>query len=126
MDWAWESQGIARTVAYVGIATVSTPSAGYTNAAQAATEQRMAMGGHRLADLLNTLFAIRLGSIVRTNGGFGFSWNAVSGQSYHIQWKRQLGDPAWNDLTNITASGNVASFSDSFGQSQRFYQVAQP
>jgi hypothetical protein len=88
----------------------------------------MALGGHRLADLLTTLFAsnpIRLGSVICTNANFGFSWNAVSGKAYHVQWKQQLGDSTWNDLTNITTSGNSASFSEPLGQTGRFYRVAQ-
>ena len=128
MDWAREAQGIAETVSYVGITQNSTPSTTYLNTAQAATEQRMALGGHRLADLLTTLFTsnpIRLGSIIHTNGNFGFSWNAVSGKIYRVQWKQQPGDSTWNDLTNITASGNSASFSEPLGQTRRFYHVAQ-
>ena len=127
MDWAREGQGVAETVSYVGITLNSTPSSSYLNTAQTTTEQRMALGGHRLADLLTTLFAsnpILLSSIIGTNGNFGFSWNAVSGTSYRVQWKQQLGDSTWNDLTNITASGNSASFSEPLEQTQRFYRVA--
>ena len=126
MDWAREGQVVAKTISYVGISLNSTPSTSYINTAQATTEQRMALGGHRLADLLNTLFAIRLGTVFRANGNFGFSWNAVSGKTYRVQWKQQLGDSMWNDLTNITASGNSASFSEPSGQTQRFYQVTYP
>ena len=57
MDWARESQGVAEAVSYVGITLNSTPSTAYLNTAQATTEQRMSLGGHRLADLLTTLFA---------------------------------------------------------------------
>src|ERR1039458_742532 len=49
-------------------------------------EQRVALGAHRLADLLTTLFAsipIRLDSVIRTKGDFGFSWNTVSGKTTH-------------------------------------------
>jgi len=90
--------------------------------------RKLGLGGHRLADLLTTLFAsnpIRLGSVIGTNGNFGFSWNAVSGKAYRVQWQQQLGDSTWNDLTNITAFGNSASFSEPLGQTQRFYRVAQ-
>jgi len=128
MDWAREGQGVAETVSYVGISENTAPSSAYLNTAQATTEQRMAIGGHRLADLLTTLFTsypIRLGSVIRTNGRFGFSWNAVSGKAYRVQWKQQLGDSTWNDLTNVTASGNSASFSEPLGETQRLYRVAQ-
>jgi hypothetical protein len=55
MTWAWESYGIAATVAYVGITNNTTPTVSYTNTAQITTIQRMAIGGQRLAKLLNML-----------------------------------------------------------------------
>ena len=128
MDWAWDGQVVAEAVSYVGIALNSTPSSSYLNVAQTTTEQRMALGGHRLADLLTILFSsnpIRLGAIIRTNGNFGISWNAVSGKTYHVQWKQELGDVIWSDLTNIAASGTSASFNEPLGQTRRFYRVTQ-
>jgi hypothetical protein len=128
MDWAQEGLGLAETVVYVGITQNSAPLTAYLNTAEATTEQRMAQGGHRLADLLNTLFApnpISLTCFTRTNGNFGFSWSAVTGRTYSVQWKQRPGDPAWNPLTNITASGTSASFSEPLGQAQRFYRVAE-
>jgi hypothetical protein len=106
----------------------ATPSSDYLSAVQTTTEQRMALGGHRLADLLTMLFAsnpIRLGVVIRTNGTFGFFWNAVSDKTYHVQRKQQLGDVIWNDLTNIIASSDSASFSEPLGQTWRFYRVVQ-
>jgi hypothetical protein len=128
MDWARESQGVAETVSYVGITLNTAPSTSYLNTAKATTEQRMAVGGHRLADLLTTLFTaypITLRPFTTSNGKFSFSWSAISGKTYHVQWKQQFSDATWNDLTNITASGNSASFSEPLGQTQRFYRVTQ-
>jgi len=125
MDWASEGKHLAETVAYVGITLNTTPTSSYTNTVQIATAQRMALGGHRLADLLNTLYAIRLGPITHTNQAVAFSWNAVSGQVYRVQWKLRLTDPTWTDLTNIMATGSSASFSEPNGQIQRFYRIAQ-
>jgi S1/P1 Nuclease len=128
MNWAQEGLNLAKTVCYVGITNNTTPSTNYLNTAMAITEQRMAQGGHRLADLLNTIFPlspITLTSLTLTNGNFGFSWGAVSNSTYHVQWKQQLSDPAWNDLTNITASGNSVSFTEKPAQPQRFYRVTQ-
>ena len=59
MDWALEGLAIAETNAYVGITLNSSPSSDYLNKVELTTEQRMAMGGHRLADLLNTIYAIK-------------------------------------------------------------------
>jgi hypothetical protein len=128
MDWASEGFGLARTVSYVGITQNTTPSTSYLNTAQATTEQRMALGGHRLADLLDTILApdpVQLVSITRTNATFSFSWAAVSGASYRVQWKQQLDESVWHDLTNLTASGSTATFSEAATQSYRFYQVVQ-
>lgn len=128
MDWALEGLGLAETVAYVGITRNSAPSTTYLNTVQSTTEQRMAQGGHRLADLLNTLFApppISLTCFTLTKDGFGFSWNAVAGRTYSVQWKQQPGDPSWNTATNIIASGSSASFTESPSQTQRFYRVVE-
>ncbi len=128
MDWANEGFGLARTISYAGITQNTAPSAGYLNTAQATTEQRMALGGHRLADLLNALFApdpVRLVFLARTNENLGFSWSAVSGATYRVQWKQQLDEPAWHDLTSITASASSVSVTDMPTQSHRFYRVVQ-
>ena len=128
MDWANEGLNLAESLSYVGINRNETPSGSYLSTAQATTEQRMAAGGHRLADLLTTLFApspVTITSLTRTNGRFGFSWNAVSGRTYTVQWKQQLLDSNWNVLTNITAAGNSASFTEAQLPTQRFYRIAQ-
>jgi S1/P1 Nuclease len=128
MNWAIEGQGVAETVAYVGITYNTAPSAAYLSTAQSTTEQRMAAGGHRLADLLTTLFAaspINLTCLVQASGDFGFAWNAVSGQTYHVQWKQDLGDSDWQDLTDVTATTNSAMFSEPPAVSHRFYRVVQ-
>lgn len=57
MDWANEGFQLAQTVSYVGITRNGSPSAGYLNTTQSTTQERMAKGGKRLADLLNTIFA---------------------------------------------------------------------
>lgn len=128
MDWAQEGLTLAMTVSYVGITQNSAPSGAYLNTAMATTEQRMAAGGHRLADLLNTLFPanpIMLTPFAGQEGNFSFSWGAVSNSVYKVQWKLHLSDPTWNDLTNITASSNSVIFTDKLLQPQRFYRVAQ-
>jgi hypothetical protein len=87
----------------------------------------MSLGGHRLADLLTTLFAsypITLSPFTVSNARFSFSWSAISGRTYRVQWKQST-DASWNDLTNITASGTSASFSDPLAPTQRFYRVVQ-
>jgi hypothetical protein len=128
MDWAKESWGLAQTVAYVGITRNSPPSTAYTNSAQATTEQRMAAGGHRLADLLNTLFGtdtVRLVASPTSKTNLALSWSAIPGRAYHVQWKSQLTDSVWNDLTTLTATSNSLSISEPLTPTQRFYRVTQ-
>src|SRR5258707_14515074 len=51
-----------------------------------------------------TLFRSNLGTMAVTNGSFRFSWGAVNGRTYRVQWKQHLSAPGWNDLTNVTTS----------------------
>ena len=128
MTWAQEGLGLAQTVSYVGIALNATPSSDYLDAAQTTTDKRMADGGHRLADLLNTLFtppSVMLTSMTVTNGDFRFSWGAVSGATYQVQCKQQFSDLTWSNLADITPTTSTGTFSEPVTQSQRFYRVVQ-
>jgi hypothetical protein len=126
MDWAIEGRGLAQTISYVGITNGTSPTASYLGTAQATAEQRMAMGGRRLAKLLSTIYvtnAPSLTSVALTNGNFSLSWSAVPGRTYRVQWKQQPGDSVWNDLTDITASTNSISFTNAIAQPQQFFRV---
>jgi len=127
MDWAVEGRGIAETIVYKNISSNTAPSSAYLNTAQTTTEQRMAIGGQRLAKLLNTIFATNVPVVAFANvagDNFSFSWGSVSGRTYRVQWKQQMDDASWNDLTDIAASSNSTSFSEStLGQPQRFYRA---
>ena len=127
MDWAKEGWGLAITNAYGGITNGTAPTASYLTNAQAIATQRMAIGGQRLAKLLSTIFvtnAPALTSMTVTNGNFGLSWGAVPGRIYRVQWKQQVDDPAWNDLTDLSTTNTSISFVDpATTQSQRFYRV---
>jgi hypothetical protein len=127
MDWAIEGKTIAQTNSYVGITLNSTPSVSYTNTAQATAKQRLAMGGQRLAKLLNTIFVTNtpaVASATITNDNFGFSWSSVSGRTYRVQWKDQATDAVWSNLTDVTASTNSTSFGEpTAGKQQRIYRA---
>jgi|GEM_PF-728366 len=128
MTWALESWNIARTNSYADITNNTAPTTTYLDKAIATTEQRMAVGGHRLANLLNTLFPtdpVKFADIICTNGNLRFSWEAVTNVTYRVQWKQNLTDATWNDLTNITAASNSISFTEKVSEAQRFYRVAQ-
>ncbi|MGA2139470.1 MAG: S1/P1 nuclease [Verrucomicrobiia bacterium] len=127
MTWALESHGIAATVAYVGISSNTTPSVAYTNAAQATTAQRMAIGGQRLAKLLNTIYVTNAPvatSTAFTGPNFSFSWTSVSGRTYRVQWKQDLTATNWTDLTDITASTTSTTFTtNSVTLPQQFFRA---
>ena len=126
--WAIEGWGLAQTVSYVGITNNTTPTSAYLATASNTTEQRMAVGGFRLADLLNTIYStngVSLLSLTATNSRFGFSWSSVPGRKYRIQYAPQSWGATWLDLTSFTASSNSASFSENRVPTQRFYRVVQ-
>ena len=127
MDWAVEGRGLAATITYVGITNGTSPTTSYLTTAQATAKQRMAIGGQRLAKLLSTIFvtnAPTVASATVTNSNFGFSWSSVSGRTYRVQWKDQITDAVWSNLTDVTASTNSTSFSESTaGNSQRIYRA---
>lgn len=128
IDWAFEGKNLAMNVSYVGITDGATPSSNYLYSAQSTAQERLALGGHRLADLLNTLLTndpVTLSSKKIATGKFSFTWPALQGRTYRVQWKAKLSDPSWNNLTNILAPTNSISFSESLTQTQRFYRVTQ-
>ena len=53
-------------------------------------------------------------------------WSSVAGQTYRVQYKNDLNDAGWTDLTpDVTASGATAAKVDSVGAAtQRFYRVS--
>lgn len=126
MPWALEGRGVAATVSYVGIASNTTPSAAYLNTAQATAIQRLAIGGQRLAKLLNTIYVTNAPPLIAattTNNNFALSWATVTGRIYRVQWKQDLTNATWTDLTDISVSNTSATFTDPVLQPQRFYRL---
>src|SRR5204863_2468185 len=109
-----------------GIVTNTAPTASYLNSVTNTSEARLALGGKRLADLLNTIFAptpLPLTALPLTNNSFRFSWSTTNGAPYRIQWKQELTKIMWNDLTDVVASASSVTFTNAVTQSQRFYRV---
>ncbi len=51
-------------------------------------------------------------------------WSAISGTTYRVQFKDDLGNTNWTDLMpDITATGSSASFTDAPNVAQRFYRI---
>lgn len=126
-NWALEGVGICQTVSYVGIVRSNTPSVGYLDTAEARAEEQVALAGHRLADLLNTIMApapLTLVSAATTNGMFRFAWSASPAANYRIQVKTNLNDSLWIEQGRVMAISNLVSYSEPLMQGQRFYRVA--
>jgi hypothetical protein len=123
MDWAIEARDLAVSVCYSGITRNTAPSSAYLLSARSATAARMALGGKRLADLLNTIFALKVKAFLAENGDFGMSWNAVAGTVYHVQWADDPASLDWNPLADVTALSNSASFREAPVNGRRFYRV---
>jgi hypothetical protein len=53
-------------------------------------------------------------------------WDSLAGATYRVQYKTDLTDTAWTDLTpDVTASGATAAYIDSVGAAtQRFYRIS--
>ncbi|MDB6027049.1 MAG: Stage sporulation protein [Verrucomicrobiales bacterium] len=64
-----------------------------------------------------------LQSISANGGNFSFTWSAIVGRKYRVQYKDDLGAANWSDLTDITANSSTASFSETAGLTQRYYRV---
>jgi hypothetical protein len=65
-----------------------------------------------------------LQAIALSNNLIGLSWNAISGQTYRVQFKQDLSSANWSNLPpDVTASGSSAAKTDSIGHSVRLYRV---
>ena len=106
MTWATDSYSFAQTVAYAGITEGGTPTTSYLSNAMSTSKQRMAAGGHRLADLLNTIFATNVAAFTAspTNGPAPLTETFIDTSTGSIT------NRFWNfgdgSLTNFTAPTN--------------------
>ena len=126
MPWAVEGWGLAKTVAYVGVTNGTTPTASYLNTVMTTSKQRLAIGGQRLAKLPNTIYvtnAPNMTAAFLTNSNFALRWDAIPQRNYRVQWKHQLMDTNWTDLTDLTANTNTVLFTDPITQAQRLYRL---
>ena len=65
-------------------------------------------------------------SLLATNSAATLTWSAVSGLTYRVQFKTNLSDTAWSDLSpDVPASGTTASKTNQPLVGRRFYQIRQ-
>ncbi|MEO8616865.1 MAG: S1/P1 nuclease [Luteolibacter sp.] len=123
MEWAIEGQQRALSICYSGISRSAAPTSTYVLTAKSTTEELLALGGHRLADLLNILLAVKPSPYLLPSGTFGFSWRSVSGFTYQIQSSSSLTAESWEKLTDVTATGSTASFEIPTSSDGRFFRL---
>ena len=65
-------------------------------------------------------------SMTRNNGGFAFSWDAIAGRTYQVQYTTDLLSGLWWNLGDpLVAAGTTLSTWDEIGpDAKRFYRVA--
>jgi hypothetical protein len=66
-----------------------------------------------------------ISSITQTNGALAFTWTAITGSSYQVQYTTNTAATNWNNLGGVlVATNSIMSGLDSIGpDSQRFYRV---
>jgi hypothetical protein len=69
--------------------------------------------------------APQLGAVSLNNGSLTFSWPAVAGGTYRVQYTDALASPDWTSIVpDLTGSGSPLSITvPASGDSQRFYRV---
>jgi uncharacterized repeat protein (TIGR02543 family) len=66
-------------------------------------------------------------TVEQVAGGIAFTWSAVTGQTYQVQYKTDLGQADWTSLGSpVTATNSTMAAGDSIASapSRRFYRVA--
>jgi hypothetical protein len=59
-------------------------------------------------------------------GNLTISWQSQPGQTYRVQFKRDLNDASWNDLGEVTAIGPTSQTLDTANpDSSRFYRIVE-
>jgi len=67
-----------------------------------------------------------LQAVRRTGGSLTFTWNAVAGRTYQVQYTTNLSHPTWNNSGSaIPGTNGTLTASDTIGpDARRFYRVA--
>jgi len=69
---------------------------------------------------------LKIQSIMLSNGVITIAWNSVVSQKYQVQYKADFTATNWLALgANITATNTVTTATDTSGNLQRFYRIAQ-
>ena len=79
-----------------------------------------------LAVVLTLVPPPEIASITMSGTDATLVWSSLAGQTYRVQYKAELTDAGWTDLTpDVTAAGATATYTDSVGAAtQRFYRIS--
>ena len=72
---------------------------------------------------INVVSAPAVQGIDVSGGNVTFTWNAIPGKTYRVQYKSNLEDVAWINLADLTAPGATVSYQEPAGAGQRFYRI---
>jgi hypothetical protein len=105
-----------------------TTSDGFANSTNPITIKVTDNGAPPLSDSKSFTVAVVsrpiLEAVALSNNVLGLFWNAISGQTYRVQFKQNLSSANWTDLPpDVTAAGSSASKTDTIGSSARLYRV---
>jgi uncharacterized repeat protein (TIGR01451 family) len=116
--------------AFIGLQAIAITNGVQTNIAHVSSVLFDPAGANNTAAATVTILVPSpvIQSIIQSNGVVTFTWSAIVGQTYRVQYKDNLLDPVWNDLLpDVTASGPTASKSVLLSASpQRFYRIVVP
>jgi hypothetical protein len=76
------------------------------------------------AEVLSLNFPITVVDKINSNSA-RLKWNTVAGQNYQIQYKANLGDPAWTPIETVTATTTTLTWTNTglTGIGERIYRV---
>jgi len=84
-------------------------------------------GSHNLAVVQPLAFRSTTLSAKISESNLMFSWPAIPGGTYRLQFKSSLDETVWKDLPgDIPASGDTATASESLSATSRFYRLLFP
>jgi len=70
-----------------------------------------------------SVFSLQIQGQISSPNNMTLNWPAVPGKNYRIQFKDDLNDPVWSDISGATVVGLKGSYSLPPGPSNRFYRV---
>ena len=83
-------------------------------------------GSHDNGSIFRVAIPIEIQATPNAGSALSLTWNALSGRTYQVQYRIELGSTNWNDLgTTVTATNGTCSVVDAIeADARRFYRVS--